>query len=128
MRTFSSIFRWIMFLSGLLTCSMFLAMISPQSSLQSNFGTTLSGPAAEVVVRNWGALIGLSGVMLIYGSFVASVRRFVLVITGASKAIFIALVITYIPGFMQHGAGIAVVADSIMIVLFLVYLFGSPRD
>jgi hypothetical protein len=128
MRIFVSVFKWIMLVSGLLTCTMFMALFSPQSSLQSNFGETLNGPVAEVVVRNWGALIGLVGLMLVYGAFVETVRKFALVIGGASKAIFIALVVTYIPGFMNHGAGIAVVADSIMIVLYLVYLFAAPRD
>ena len=38
--------QWIMLVSGALTI-----------------------PVAEIVVRNWGALIGLVGAMLIYGAF-----------------------------------------------------------
>ncbi|HEX6279569.1 MAG TPA: hypothetical protein VFZ49_06075 [Pyrinomonadaceae bacterium] len=128
METFLAIFKWIMLVSGLLTCTMFLATISPQMSLESNFGSTLTGPVAEVVVRNWGALIGLVGIMLVYGSFAVHVRKFALVIGAASKATFIVLVITYVPDPMRHGAGVAVVADSIMIVLYIVYLFGAPKD
>lgn len=116
-----------MLIAGLLTCSMFYAAFAPQASLESNFGESLRGPVAEIVVRNWGALIGLSGVMLIYGAFVSSVRPFVLVITGLGKAIFIGLVLTYGRDFLGFGAGVAVVADSAMIVLFVIYLLVSRR-
>ncbi len=116
-----------MLIAGLLTCSMFYAALAPQASLESNFGQSLQGPVAEIVVRNWGALIGLSGVMLIYGAFVASVRSFVLVITGLGKAIFIGLVLTFGRDFLGFGAGVAVVADSIMIVLFAVFLMVNRR-
>jgi len=36
------------------------------AALRSNFGVALEGPVSEIVVRNWGALIGLVGAMLIY--------------------------------------------------------------
>jgi cbb3-type cytochrome oxidase subunit 1 len=61
--------RWIMLVSGVLTATMVQAAITPDSALQSNFGETVSGPLAHLVVRNWGALIALVGGMLIYGAF-----------------------------------------------------------
>ena len=122
MRFFLTSFKWIMLAAGLLTCSMFLGLFSPTTSLNSNFGETLSGPVAEVVVRNWSALIGLSGVMLVYGAFVDAVRKFVLVITGTSKLIFITLVLSFAPQALNFAAGTAVIADSVMILLFLAYL------
>src|SRR6185503_6648662 len=88
-------FKWIMLISGLLTSTMFMGLISPQYLLKSNFGETMNGPLAEIIVRNWGALIGLMGIMLIYGAFKSSVRRFVLLIAGTSKIIFISLVLIY---------------------------------
>ena len=48
---------------------MVYAALAPQSALHSIFGSTLDGPLAEIVVRNWGALITLIGAMLIYGAF-----------------------------------------------------------
>jgi hypothetical protein len=122
MRFFVSNIKWIMLVSGLLTCSMFLAFISPQTALQSNFGQTIEGALAETIVRNWGALIGLVGIMLIYGAFVEPVRRFVLVIAGVSKVIFILLVLTAKENYMGFGAGTAVIADSIMVALYIAYL------
>jgi len=116
-----------MLVSGLLTCTMLVGLFAPAFSLQSNFGETIQSPVADVIVRNWAALIGLMGVMLIYGAFVESVRRFALVIAGISKAVFIALVLVYGRQFMSFGAGTAVVADSIMIVLYVLYLLTSTR-
>ena len=51
--------RWLMLVSGALTLTMVTALVSPTSALRSSFGATLEGPVAEVVVRNWGALIAL---------------------------------------------------------------------
>ncbi len=41
-----------------------LCAISPEAALSSNFGETLDGPLAEIIVRNWGALIALVGIIL----------------------------------------------------------------
>ena len=122
MRFFISNFKWVMLISGLLTCTMLQALISPQASLISNFGQTIDAPLAEIIVRNWGALIGLVGIMLIYGAFTESVRRFVLVIAGSSKIIFILLVLFSIESYMGFGAGTAVIVDAIMVVLYIAYL------
>lgn len=122
MTFFVSNFKWLMLISGLLTCTMFLGLVAPQSSLQSNFGESMRGPLSEIIVRNWSALIGLMGIMLIYGAFVEPVRKFTLVIAGLSKAVFITLVLCYGTQYMSFGAGTAVVADSIMIVLYIAYL------
>lgn len=61
--------KWIMLVSGALTCTMVYAVVAPEVALRSTFGETLQGPLAEIVVRNWGALIVLVGAMLIYGAF-----------------------------------------------------------
>jgi hypothetical protein len=111
-----------MLISGLLTCTMLQALISPQASLTSNFGQTIDVPLAKIIVRNWGALIGLVGIMLIYGAFMESVRRFVLVIAGSSKIIFILLVLSSNESYMGFGVGTAVIVDSIMVALYTAYL------
>jgi cbb3-type cytochrome oxidase subunit 1 len=56
----------VMMVSGLLTFTMVYAAIAPEAALRSSFGASLEGPVADVVVRNWGALIALNGAMLIY--------------------------------------------------------------
>ena len=127
MRFFVSNFKWVMLIAGLLTCTMFMGLISPEASVKSNFGDELEGSAFEIIVRNWAALIGLMGIMLIYGAFVPAVRRFALVMAGISKVIFIILVLSSDESYLKFGAGIAVIIDSVMIVLFIAYLLVSRQ-
>lgn len=126
MRWFVRNFKWVMLVSGLMTLTMVQAAFAPQAALRSTFGESLDGPLAEIVVRNWGALIALVGAMLIYGAFQPAVRTLVLVVAGLSKATFIALVLTYGTQYLGTLAT-PVVVDSVMIVLFMVYLAASRR-
>jgi len=71
-----------MTISGVLTLTMVYALIAPEAALRSTFGESLDGSVADVVVRNWGALIGLVGAMLIYGARRPAVRGLTLVIAG----------------------------------------------
>jgi hypothetical protein len=111
--------KWIMLVSGLLTCSMFYAAIAPQAALQATFGDSLEGPVAEIVVRNWAVLITLLGAMLIYGAFNVPVRPLVLIAAGLSKLTFIGLILTIGQQFLSYQAGIAVVSDIAQVMLFI---------
>jgi len=119
--------KWIMLVSGLLTCTMLYATVAPHAALQSTFGDTLQGPAAEIVVRNWGMLIGLMGAMLIYGAFNIAARPLVLTVAVLSKATFIVLMLVLGRPFLSHQAGVAVVSDVIQVSLFVGYLLSAPR-
>lgn len=116
---------WIMSISGILTASMIYAAIAPGAALSSTFGETLDGPLADVIVRNWGALIALVGGMLIYGAMQPAVRPLVLIVAGASKAVFIGLVLLHGERYMTGQAGIAVIVDAAMIILFAWYLYAA---
>ena len=118
--------KWIMLLSGVLTCTMIYAAIAPQAALQSSFGETIEGPLAEIVVRNWGVLIALVGSMLLYGAYRPAVRPLVLIVAGLSKIAFVALVLSYGWKYLGHQAGAAVAIDMVMVVLFAGYLV-APR-
>src|SRR2546428_391912 len=111
-------YPWIMILSGVLTSTMFYAAIAPEAALQSTCGETLSGPLARIVVRNWGALIGLVGLMMIYGALNPAVRPLVLIVAGASKVIFVALVLSHGGRYLASQAGVAIAIDAVMIALF----------
>ena len=115
----------VMTISGVLTLTMVYAAIAPQAALRSTFGETVTGPVADVVVRNWGALIGLMGAMLIYGARNPAVRPLVLTVAGASKAIFIALVLSQGGRFLGYQAGIAVVVDLVWVAVFAAYLVAA---
>ena len=127
MNAFTNNFKWVMVVSGVLTTTMLYAAIAPDASLRSNFGEAIDGPLAQIIVRNWGALIGLVGLMLIYGAFNEANRRMALVVATLSKLAFIALVLTLGRQFLQFQVGTAVIVDSIMIVLFLAYLVVAPK-
>lgn len=116
----------IMLVSGLLTCTMFLAAVAPQAALRATFGQTLDGPVADMVVRNWGALIGLVGTMLIYGAFVPAVRSLVLAIAGISKLVFMGLIAAHGQPFLSHAA-VPVGADLLMVALYAAYLVAARR-
>jgi hypothetical protein len=127
MNWFMAQFKWIMLISGILTSTMIYAVITPQAALTSTFGATLEGPLAEIIVRNWGALIGLIGIALIYGALTAAYRPFILVMAGVSKLIFITLVLTYGTAYLSQQAGFVIAIDAVMVGLYLIYLMGSQR-
>jgi hypothetical protein len=116
--------KWLMLVSGALTCTMLYAAIAPQPALQSNFGEVLEGPVAEIVVRNWGALIGLVGAMLIYGAFNPASRPMALMAAGVSKLTFIALVLVHGQQYLGQQVGIAVAVDAVWVLLFAGYFVG----
>ncbi len=127
MNWFVAKFKWIMLVSGGLTFTMIYAALAPQAALQSMFGETLDGgPLADVIVRNWGALIALVGVMLIYGAFDPPGRPLILSVAATSKLIFCLLVLSWGSRFTSH-AGFAVGFDLLMVVLYVVYLIAVRR-
>lgn len=117
--------KWIMLVSGLLTCTMIYAAIDPQGALNATFGTTLEGPLANIVVRNWGALIALVGAMLIYGAYKPPVRRLVLTVACVSKCLFMSLILIYGQAYLDKAGG-AIAFDFIVVVIYLCYL-GAER-
>lgn len=119
--------KWIMLVSGILTSSMIYAAIAPQAALLSTFGVSIEGPLAEIVVRNWGALIALVGAMLIYGAFDLTSRPLVLTVATISKLIFVALVLIYGQQYLGYQAGFAIVIDMIMIPIFIGYLINMRK-
>lgn len=119
--------KWIMIVSGVLTCTMIYAAIAPQAALQSTFGESLEGPLAEIVVRNWGVLITLIGAMLIYGAYRPASRTLILIVASVSKLAFIGLVLTYGAEYLGQQAGFAILLDVVAIALFAVYLLGRGR-
>lgn len=125
---FEKIFASLMVVSGVLTLTMLYATISPVEATQAFFQETPEGAMASVVVPNWGVLIALMGALLIYGAFNAPSRKLALVVAGASKVAFIALVLMQGTRYLA-GLQTAVIVDGVMVVLFASYLvFGRVRQ
>lgn len=113
--------KWVMLLSGIITCSMIYAAIDPQAALFMTFGESISGPIAEIVVRNWGVLITMVGGLLIYGAFNTHYQVMAVLAAVISKLVFISLVLTIGSSYLSVAAT-ALVFDSIVIVVFSLYL------
>ena len=124
MKLINNNMKWIMLISGALTFTMVFAAIAPHETLNSMFGKDLNGPLAEIIVRNWGALITLIGGMIIYGAYNLAVRKLVLIVAVLSKLTFISLVI--FNGFGQK-LFLALSFDVILIVIFSIYLFSNRQ-
>ena len=118
----------IMIVSGVLTMTMIYAALAPDAALQSTFGESVGGPVADIVVRNWGALIALVGAMLIYAARRPAARALAVAVAGASKAIFNALVLSPGGRFLGYQAGIAVVVDLVWVAVFALYFLGVRRQ
>ena len=114
--------KWLMIVSGLLTFTGVFALVAPRDALQHTFGEALDGPIAEIVVRNWGALIALIGVMLLYGAFRPHVRSLVLFVAATSKLVYIALVLTHGKAYLDQPVFASIAVDLVLAVLFIVYL------
>jgi len=116
--------KWVMIVSGILTATMFYGLFAPQEALESMFGTSFDGTLESIVVRSWSALIGLIGIVLIYGFFNENVRRYSFAIAAFSKLVFVALVLVYGQQFLAKVLP-AVTMDVIVIIVAVIYLLNS---
>jgi len=110
-----------MLVSGVLTATMFYGLFAPQAALESMFGVSFAGPLETLVIRSWSSLVGLVGVILLYGAFNERSRVFCISIAAFSKVIFVSLVFVYGQDFLSVAAP-AILMDCLVIVLTLVYL------
>lgn len=117
--------KWIMLVAGLLTASVFQYAIAPHSALTADFGHSVEGPLAELLVRNWGVLVGLVGLMLIYGALVPPARRLVLSVAALSKLAFVILTLTVGSAYLAQRIRYAVIIDSLEVLIFVVYLLAT---
>ena len=118
--TWNIAIKWIMLASGGLTATVVYAAIAPEAAMRSTFGEALDGALAEIIVRNWGVLVGLMGAMLIYGAYHPNVRPLVLIVAGVSKLVFIGLVLLFGRQYFAK-AGLAIGIDLVTVGLFIAY-------
>ncbi len=120
--------KLIMFITGVLTCTMSYAIIFPQEALISMFGESLSGGGlAEIVVRSWATLITLIGAMLIYGVFNPQYRSLILMVAGLSKLVFVSLLILFGKQYFPKIA-MPIVIDRIAVILFSTGIFTDHQN
>ena len=113
--------KWVMLVSGILTFTMFYGLFAPQAALESMFGVSFGGPLEDIIVRSWSALIGLVGVILIYGAFNETNRTFAISVAAFSKTIFVSLLLLYGQEYLDKAVT-AIVMDSLIVLLSVIYL------
>jgi hypothetical protein len=119
--------KWIMLVSGVLTCSMLLVVLAPETALLLMFGVSMPlAPLTEIIVRNWGALITLTGALLIYGAYNPSNRSLILIVAAVGKTIFIVLIFLYGSQYLAK-AGTTIGFDTVAVILYAAYMVGIRR-
>jgi len=126
MNIISKNIKWLMIVSGVLTCTMLQAVFAPESTLRNLFGASLSGSLAAMIVRSWGVLIVLVGLMLIYGAFNLPNRKFAAVIAASSKIIYAVLVISLGNPYLTK-AGMVIGFDTIVACILFIYVFTTKQ-
>jgi len=113
-----------MLLSGVVTCTTLAAAIAPQDALLTMFGSSLTEPLADLVVRSWGFLVFLMGTLLIYGAFNQDSRMLCIMKAGVSKIGFLLLILMFGKQYMDT-LWVTVVFDSIVVMVLVLYVFST---
>jgi hypothetical protein len=113
--------KWVMLVSGVLTATTFYGLFAPQAAVESMFGASFGGALETLIIRSWSSLVGLIGLVLIFGAFSESNRVFCISIAALSKVIFVSLVLIYGQVFLGSAAP-AIIMDCLVIVLTLSFL------
>jgi hypothetical protein len=115
---------WVLLVSGLGTSSMLLMAAAPRLAMQTIFGQIAEGPVANLIARSWGAMVGASGLMLIYAAFHAETRLPILLYSIAGKLGFV-LLVAFTPAFRNRMAALLAVADLAIVLLLGWYLVAA---
>ncbi|MDP3366719.1 MAG: hypothetical protein Q8S49_11920, partial [Pseudomonas sp.] len=99
---------------------------APQEALQSMFGASFDGQLQSLVVRSWSALVGLMGVLLIYGALSPKHRVLCAVIAALSKAIFVSLLLIHGQDYLSKAAP-AIALDLLVITFTLLFLLAVQK-
>lgn len=126
MNRLDSSIKWIMLAAGIVTCTTFAATIAPQAALSAMFGTHLTEPLADLIVRSWGLLVFLMGALLIYGAFNEPSRRLCIITVGASKIGFLALILLFGKQYLET-LWTTVLFDSMAVIVLGAYLFAGSK-
>ena len=113
--------KWVMLVSGVLTATTFYGLFAPQAAVESMFGASFGGPLETLIIRSWSSLVGLIGLVLIFGAFSERNRVFCISIAALSKVVFVSLVLVYGQAFLGTAAP-AIIMDCFVIVLTLSFL------
>jgi hypothetical protein len=114
---------WILLVSGVITSSMLVAVVAPRLVFQQFFGTILDGPLGNAIMRNWGLVIGMSGLLLIYAAYDETVRTPIMLFSIVGKLFFSVQVLA--AGSALKAARGGALIDLVIGLVFCAYLIGN---
>jgi hypothetical protein len=114
---------WILLVSGIITSSMLAAVVAPRLVFQQFFGTILDGPLGNAIMRNWGLVIGMSGLLLVYAAYDETVRTPIMLFSIVGK-LFFAMQVFAAGSTLKAARGGAII-DLVIGILFSAYLIGN---
>ena len=112
-------YQVVLVISGLLTLTMLQFVIAPGRSMRSTYGEALEGPLADVIVRGWGLLIGLTGGMLIWAAYHPETRDLAVGAAVISKVFYMGSLLAKGGRFIKGFAGVTVLIDVAMVLLLI---------
>ena len=115
----ASNFHIVLMVSGLLTLTMLQFVVAPGRSMRSTYGEALEGPLADVIVRGWGLLIGLTGGMLIWAAYHPETRDLAVGAAVISKVFYMGSLLAKGGRFIKGFAGVTVLIDVAMVLLLI---------
>ena len=114
---------WILLVSGVITSSMLAAAVAPRLVFRQFFGTILDGPLGNAIMRNWGLVIGMSGLLLIYAAYDETVRTPIMLFSIVGKLFFSMQV--FAAGSTLKAARGGAIIDLVIGLVFCAYLIGN---
>ena|SRR5205823_5512352 len=80
--------EWILLLTGLATAGALVLCLAPVTMMRILFGEAPSDMLSLLIVRHWGLLVGLVGVLLIYAAYHPDARVPTLTVAITEKVAF----------------------------------------
>jgi hypothetical protein len=113
---------WVLLICGVATCSMLVQAIAPRFAVRFIFGEDIATPSGLLMARSWGAMVFVSGLLLIASAYHPQFRVPVLLNAVAGKLGFTLLVFGNGRRYLARPAFAMALADLVMVSLFAWYL------
>ncbi len=115
--------EWILLVTGLATAGALILCLAPVTMLKMIFGQAPADALSLLIVRHWGLLVGLVGVLLVYAAYHPETRVSTLLVAVVEKAAFALGV--FLSPFRHRLAVVGMaLADAGMAVVYVMYMTG----
>lgn len=115
----------VLLVAGVLTATMFVQVLIPQTMVERAFGEVPDTPTGLLLSRNWAMLVGLGGLLLIYAAYHPETRLPILAYAILGKLAFIVMVLAGWSHFKNRSAVLYAGTDFVMCALFAWYLVAT---